>query len=182
MIKSNSIFFIRRQRPQNLSFATQLFQFVAPIIGQGKNFLRTFMDIFITESPCTVQFRPTKLLGQKSHTQVTNFSTPIFLKFFSSKVNSLTQKRSRNYCSKRLCKTLKFSSSRIRLNRMWTIIICNKLFDKRETETTGDIIRNTPIHKFVKSKNLKVKLICEKKLLTKCLGLIHLPLTGHVYI
>ena len=107
----------------------------------------------------------------------------IFKVFFLQRSTiSETQKRSRNYCSKRLCKTLKFSSSRIRLNRMWTIIICNKLFDKRETETTGDIIHNTPIHKFVKSKNLKVKLICEKKLLTKCLGLIHLPLTGHVYI
>ena len=112
----------------------------------------------------------------------------IFKVFFLQRSTiSETQKRSRNYyCaahSKRLCKTLKFSSSRIRLNRMWTIIICNKLFDKRETETTGDIIHNTPIHKFVKSKNLKVKLICEKKkLLTKFLSLIHLPLTGHVYI
>ena len=44
------------------------------------------------------------------------------------------------------------------------------MFDKRETETTGDIIRNTPIHKFVKSKNLKVKLICEKKIVDKMLG------------
>ena len=44
------------------------------------------------------------------------------------------------------------------------------MFDKRETETTGDIIRNTPIHKFVKSKNLKVKLICEKKIVDKMFG------------
>ena len=96
----------------------------------------------------------------------------IFKVFFLQRSTiSETQKRSRNYYySKRLCKTLKFSSSRIRLNRMWTIIICNKLFDKRETETTGDIIRNTPIHKFVKSKNLKVKLICEKKNVDKILG------------
>ena len=92
----------------------------------------------------------------------------IFKVFFLQRSTiSETQKRSRNYYyySKRLCTTLKFSSSRIRLNRMWTIIICNKLFDKRETETTET---HTPIHKFVK--NLKVKLICEKKIVDKMLG------------